>query len=117
MKILFLSSWYPYPTDNGSKLRVFNLLRGLAEHHQVTLLSFTDQPQPATPPELDALCRHVHTVSRLAYHADSSRALAGLFSLSAASSVKKTTTWSLPPNGGRPLTGLSLPTARLSTKK
>ena len=32
MRILFLSLWYPYPTNNGSKIRIFNLLRGLAEN-------------------------------------------------------------------------------------
>lgn len=81
MKILFLSSWYPYPADNGSKLRVYNLLRGLAGQHEVTLLSFTDQARPETPPELAALCRQVYTVPRLAYNSGSSRALVGLFSL------------------------------------
>jgi polysaccharide biosynthesis protein PslH len=81
LNILFLSSWYPYPPDNGSKLRVYNLLRGLAGPHEVTLLSFTDQAPATTPPELEALCRQVYTVPRLAYRPGSSRALAGLFSL------------------------------------
>ena len=40
MRILFLATWFPYPPDNGSKLRAYYLLRGLAEGHQVTLLSF-----------------------------------------------------------------------------
>jgi glycosyltransferase involved in cell wall biosynthesis len=82
MKILFLSSWYPYPPDNGSKLRVYNLLRGLAEQHEVTLVSFVEQQVPATTPaELKALCRQVHTVPRATYRPGSQRALAGLFSL------------------------------------
>ena len=42
-RILFISKWFPYPSDNGSKIRVYNLLRGLGAEHQVTLLSFTDQ--------------------------------------------------------------------------
>ena len=41
MNILFLSTWYPYPPDNGSKLRVYHLLRSLAARHRVTLLSLT----------------------------------------------------------------------------
>ena len=40
MKILFLSRWYPFPPDNGSKIRIFNLLRYLAEKHEVDLISF-----------------------------------------------------------------------------
>lgn len=39
MKILYLSTWFSHPLDNGSKLRVFHLLRGLAGRHEVTLLS------------------------------------------------------------------------------
>lgn len=38
MKILFLSRWFPYPTNNGSKIRIYNLLRGLSQLHDVTLL-------------------------------------------------------------------------------
>lgn len=52
MQILFLSTWYPYPPDNGSKLRVYHLLRSLAERHRVTLLSFafaTARPEEAGP--------------------------------------------------------------------
>ena len=44
MKILFLSRWFPYPMNNGSKIRIYNLLRGLSQHHDVTLLSYADQP-------------------------------------------------------------------------
>jgi len=42
MKILFLSRWFPFPADNGSKIRIHNLLKGLSKHHEVTLLSFYD---------------------------------------------------------------------------
>ena len=35
MRILFLSRWYPYPPDNGSKLRVLSLLDGLCRRHDV----------------------------------------------------------------------------------
>jgi glycosyltransferase involved in cell wall biosynthesis len=64
MRILFLSTWFPYPPSNGSKQRVFNLLRGLAVRHEVTLLSFADWPQ-ADPgaPALTALCRRIETVT------------------------------------------------------
>lgn len=42
-QILFLSRWFPYPPSNGSKLRIFNLLRGLGEAgHSVRLLSFVE---------------------------------------------------------------------------
>jgi hypothetical protein len=47
MRILFLSRWYPYPPNNGSKLRIYNLINGLAKSHEVTLLSFVDDPDTA----------------------------------------------------------------------
>ncbi len=46
MRILFLSSWFPFPPDNGSKLRVYHLLRALAASHQVTVVAF--QPDNGT---------------------------------------------------------------------
>lgn len=41
MRILYLSAWRPFPTNNGSKLRVAHLLRTLAERHEVSLLTFS----------------------------------------------------------------------------
>jgi glycosyltransferase involved in cell wall biosynthesis len=46
MKILFLSRWFPYPPNNGSKLRIYHLLRGLAQRHDVSLLSFAEPGEP-----------------------------------------------------------------------
>lgn len=65
MNILFLSAWYPYPPDNGSKLRVYHLLRSLAVSHQVELASFafgTACPDDAV--QYAGVCRKVHTVAR-----------------------------------------------------
>ena len=76
--LLFLSRWFPYPPDNGSKLRIWNLLRGLAEVHDVTLLTFADQARGE--PDLSALlslCRNVHVVSWKPYQPDSLRARLG----------------------------------------
>lgn len=82
MRILFLSPWYPYPTNNGSKLRIYNLLRGLAPHHQVTLLSFADQPQvDLTYPELRSLCSEIQVAPWKPFQPHSWRARLGFFSL------------------------------------
>lgn len=64
MRILFLSSWFPHPPSNGSQLRTFNLLRALSRQHEVTLLSFADQPDvdPGAP-VLAAMCRAVEVVA------------------------------------------------------
>jgi glycosyltransferase involved in cell wall biosynthesis len=63
MRILFLSAWHPWPPDNGSKLRVYHLLRALAARHAVTLLSFAwDTARPEDATELRAWCSQIRTV-------------------------------------------------------
>jgi polysaccharide biosynthesis protein PslH len=42
MKILFLSSWYPFPPINGAKLRIFNLIQQLSSDHEIHLISFAN---------------------------------------------------------------------------
>jgi glycosyltransferase involved in cell wall biosynthesis len=81
MRILFLSGWYPYPSNNGSKLRILNLLRGLAQHHSVTLLSFADQPgvDPEVP-QVQSLCDEVHILPSRPYNPHSWRARLGFLS-------------------------------------
>ncbi|NLE99438.1 MAG: glycosyltransferase [Anaerolineales bacterium] len=48
MRILFLSTWFPYPPSNGSRLRVNYLLRALARDHAVTAAAFRwgESPNP-----------------------------------------------------------------------
>ena len=63
MRILFLSSWFPHPPDNGSKLRVFYLLRALAVQHVVTLVSFAfDTAAPEQAQNLREICAAVHVI-------------------------------------------------------
>ncbi len=62
MNILFLSAWYPYPANNGSKLRIYNLLRGLTQKHAVHLISFTDKPNPDQS-QLEEMCASVQAVN------------------------------------------------------
>jgi glycosyltransferase involved in cell wall biosynthesis len=41
MNILVISAWCPYPADNGSRLRAYNLLKQLAgQGHRLTLIGF-----------------------------------------------------------------------------
>ena len=81
MKILFLSSWFPYPTDNGSKIRIFNLLKGLTQHHDITLLAFTrNEDFLMYLPVLQDFCCKVAIVPWREYKPNSHRALLGFFS-------------------------------------
>lgn len=63
-------------------MRIYHLLRGLAQHHDVTLLSFTDQPD-ANPdaPEIRSICSDIHVVPWREFNPNSPRALSGFFSL------------------------------------
>jgi len=81
VRILFLSGWYPYPPNNGSKVRILNLLRGLAPHHEVTLFSFVDQPNvDLEAPQLRSLCREVEVLPRKDFDPQSRRARLGFLS-------------------------------------
>ncbi|HMR62565.1 MAG TPA: glycosyltransferase [Anaerolineae bacterium] len=81
MQILFLSNWYPYPPSNGSKLRIYNLLRALAQHHDVTLLTFADQQDIGSEkPTLSKLCREIQVVPRKSFSPSSWRARRGFLS-------------------------------------
>ena len=42
MKILFLTSRFPYPLEKGDKLRSFHFIKGLSKNHDVHLASVSD---------------------------------------------------------------------------
>lgn len=63
MNLLVLSTWFPYPPDNGSKIRAYYLIKALSEAHQVTVVSFRppDTKGPAEVPLPDRI--HVQPVA------------------------------------------------------
>ncbi len=63
MKILFLSPTVPFPLTDGGRIRVFNLLKQLAQKCDVTLLALETQPTDAEGvAELQQLGIQVHLV-------------------------------------------------------
>jgi glycosyltransferase involved in cell wall biosynthesis len=81
MRLLFLSTWFPHPTDNGSKIRIAHLLRALAARHQVTLLSFAfGTATPHDAGDLARFCADVQTVPLDPFAANRSGALARFLS-------------------------------------
>jgi sugar transferase (PEP-CTERM/EpsH1 system associated) len=56
--ILLLTPQFPYPPHQGTTLRNYNLIAGLARRHEVHLLSFGDPAKSQRTP-LDDLCRTV----------------------------------------------------------
>jgi glycosyltransferase involved in cell wall biosynthesis len=80
--VVFLSWWWPYPANNGSKLRIYNLLRQLSREHQVTLLSFAE-PDEATPEytlHLNEFCAQVESVPKPEYQPNTMKATLGYLS-------------------------------------
>lgn len=79
MHILFISWWWPYPADNGSKLRIYHLLKQLATRHQVTLLSFAEanEARPEDIAHMQEFCANVVAVPRPHFQPGSMKALMG----------------------------------------
>jgi glycosyltransferase involved in cell wall biosynthesis len=82
MRILFLSTWFPSPPDNGSRQRVFNVLRSLAAHHEVTLVSSAYAPEADRgAPVLTTLCRRIEVFPIRPFAPSSWRARVGYLQL------------------------------------
>jgi len=78
MNLLFLSRWYPWPADNGARLRILNLLKALATRHVVHLISFAEEPvAPAALAAMRGWCASVEVVPYRAFRPRGWRALAG----------------------------------------
>lgn len=59
-KLLYLVHRLPYPPNKGDKIRAFHFLRALAEHYQVYLGTFIDDPDDRRYlADLQAYCREV----------------------------------------------------------
>jgi glycosyltransferase involved in cell wall biosynthesis len=82
MKILALSRWFPYPPDNGSKIRIYNILKQLASQHEIVLLALAadDEGSPEAMAALRQWCTQVKTVPKRAFDAHQWRTWPGFFS-------------------------------------
>lgn len=81
-RIVFVSWWWPYPANNGAKLRAYHLLRELSREHQITLLSFAE-PGEATPAQVSHLttfCARVEVVPKPEYQPNTLKATLGYLS-------------------------------------
>ncbi len=72
MKILFLSPTVPYPLTDGGRIRVYNLLKQIAQGNEVTLLALETQPTDSDSishiQEFGInthLVKHLHTLPRI----------------------------------------------------
>jgi len=82
MRLLFLSRWFPYPADNGARIRIYNLLRALASRHTVDLISFTSEPVAEERlAAMRTICPRVEVVPFREFQPSSWKALIGFFEL------------------------------------
>ncbi len=81
MRMLFLSSWYPYPADNGSRLRIYHLIRQLSLRHEISLISLAEEPvSEGRLRAMRALCAEVKTVHQRCFQPRRLKAILGLLS-------------------------------------
>src|SRR6266566_9447952 len=76
MRIMFLSRWFPYPADNGARVRILNIIQQLARCHEVHLISFSDEA--VSPERLEALNPYCAGVSVVPYRPFQPRRLKAL---------------------------------------
>lgn len=80
MRILYLAHWYPFPADNGIRQRIYNLVKALAQRHDVDFVSFTSETLSAERLQaMRSFCCEVRTVPERHYRATSARSMFGFF--------------------------------------
>jgi glycosyltransferase involved in cell wall biosynthesis len=80
MRILFISGWFPYPPDNGSRIRVFNLIKQLSRRHEIDLFSFAQGPvSEERLAKIESYCRSTHVVQYREFSPNRPKALLGFF--------------------------------------
>ena len=80
MKILFISPWFPTPLVNGSKIRIYHLLKALAAQHDIHLISFVRPGEVVDLPAAERLCSQVDTIPYREFQPGSWRARLGYLS-------------------------------------
>jgi polysaccharide biosynthesis protein PslH len=80
MNILFISPWFPYPPDNGSKVRIYNHLKTLSQQHEVRLISFVRDGEQVDQKALDGICRLEAKIPWREFNPTSWKSLVGIFS-------------------------------------
>jgi glycosyltransferase involved in cell wall biosynthesis len=68
MRILALSSWWPEPADNGSRLRIAHLLEALAQEHEIHLVALAQgSVHNLQRTRTEDVCASVYAVPQRAY--------------------------------------------------
>lgn len=59
MRILFITSRFPYPLEKGDKLRAYEFLKLLSKKHEVYLFALNDQRPSLDFGDLRLFCKHI----------------------------------------------------------
>lgn len=63
MQILVIADYLPYPLIGGDRIRIYNLLRRVAQTHDVSLVTFLEKPEDVEGiPHLKEFCTEVKAV-------------------------------------------------------
>ena len=84
MRILFVSNWFPYPPDNGTRQRNYNLIKQLSKNNEVALISaFRGSGWPDTHRlgHLKRYCQEVYFAPRLNHSGHTARSVSELTQL------------------------------------
>jgi glycosyltransferase involved in cell wall biosynthesis len=85
MKILYISPWFPYPPINGAKIRIYNLIRQLSKHHEITLLAFPQtiplEEARSSIPKLSQYCQSIKVLPFKSFTPQSKSTYRGFLSL------------------------------------
>lgn len=81
MRVLFVSAWFPYPPDNGSRIRVYNLIKALSRRHEVHLVSLLQSDStPENAEKMREVCQVVSLHESRWFSPDGARSLKGFLS-------------------------------------
>ncbi|MEJ5201849.1 MAG: glycosyltransferase family 4 protein [Anaerolineales bacterium] len=80
MRVLFISPWFPYPLQNGSKVRIYHLLRAISKRHEVQLVSFSRQGELVDPTGLWGICDIIEVLPFREFAPHRLRAILGFLS-------------------------------------
>lgn len=76
--LMFLSRWFPYPPHNGSRIRIYNLLKVLRQRYRITLITFAEEEVcPEHLAVVRALCAQVEVFPYRPFQPNNMRARLG----------------------------------------
>lgn len=80
MRILAISTWFPFPPDNGSRIRTYNLLSWLGKSHTLDLLAMTqDSVDLEYLDRVREFCRRLQVFPEPRFCPNSAKSLLGFF--------------------------------------